>query len=268
MDQQDEFERLVSEAVRQDFSGWDFSYIDERWRTSPTSWDYRQRILGRVSQAASLLDMGTGGGEFLASLVPLPVDTCATECYPPNVPIARERLEPLGVQVIEPKNEEDLPFEDARFDLVINRHESFSASQVYRVLKPGGLFITQQVGGRDNIRLNALLGAGVALDYSDWGLESAVQELEAAGFQVVEQCEEFPETVLSDIGAVVYYLRAIPWQITDFGVDAYRSELRALHNLIQETGELHISSHRFHIEARRGPEEISGWMQSPAPKSP
>jgi len=30
---------------------------------------------------------------------------------------------------------------------VINRHESFSASEVFRVLKPGGIFVTQQVGG-------------------------------------------------------------------------------------------------------------------------
>jgi len=33
--------------------------------------------------------MGTGGGEFLASLAPLPMHTSATEAYPPNVEIAR-----------------------------------------------------------------------------------------------------------------------------------------------------------------------------------
>lgn len=40
--------------------------------------------------------MGTGGGEFLAGLQPLPPHTCATEGYPPNIPIAQQRLKRLG----------------------------------------------------------------------------------------------------------------------------------------------------------------------------
>jgi SAM-dependent methyltransferase len=173
------------------------------------------------------------------------------------VPIAKKRLEPLGVQVIEPESDQELPFEDARFDLVLNRHESFTASEIHRVLKPGGLCITQQVGGRDNIRLNELLGAGTVLAYSDWTLEAAAGELESAGLRVVLQLEEYPDTVLSDIGAVVYYLKAIPWQIPDFRVEAYRPQLRTLHNLIQEKGELNIRSHRFYIEAQREPGEVA-----------
>lgn len=251
MGRQGEFERLIAEALQQGFSGWDFAYIDERWRMSPTSWDYRQRILGRLPRAISLLDMETGGGEFLASLEPLPPVTYATEGYPPNQLIARERLEPLGVQVVEVKSDQDLPFEDTQFDLVINRHGAFSAGEIYRVLRSGGLFITQQVGGRDNLRLNELLEADIAPDHAAWRLEAAARELESAGLQIVDQREEFPDTVVSDIGAVVYYLRGIPWQIADFEVDAYRPQLQALHGLIQEAGGLHLESHRFYIEAQR-----------------
>ena len=35
---------------------------------------------------------------------------------------------------------------DSSFDLVINRHEIFGAKEVFRALKPGGLFLTHQVG--------------------------------------------------------------------------------------------------------------------------
>jgi hypothetical protein len=33
---------------------------------------------------------------------------------------------------------------------------------------------------------------------------------------VLEQKEEFPVSRFFDIGAIVYYLMAIPWQIPDF----------------------------------------------------
>ena len=57
-------------------------------------------VIPFMRDAATMLDMGTGGGEFLFSLHPLPKTVYATEGYKPNVPIARQRLEPLGVKVV------------------------------------------------------------------------------------------------------------------------------------------------------------------------
>ncbi|TWM62046.1 hypothetical protein CHCC14814_3869 [Bacillus paralicheniformis] len=54
--------------------------------------------------------MGTGGGEFLSKLGPLPSSAYATECYFPNVPVAKERLTPLEVQVVQIDNDEDSSF--------------------------------------------------------------------------------------------------------------------------------------------------------------
>ena len=53
-----------------------------------------------LTAASSLLDIGTGGGEFLSSLQALPQIVYATEVYKPNMPIARKRLSSLGVEVI------------------------------------------------------------------------------------------------------------------------------------------------------------------------
>jgi SAM-dependent methyltransferase len=245
------FEQLIAEAEQQAFSGWDFSYIADRWQMSPTSWDYAERVRALLPQVSSLLDLGTGGGEFLASLAPLPPDTCATEGYAPNIPIARKTLEPLGVEVKEIKSDNTIPFADHRFDLVIDRHESFAGTELFRTLKPGGTFLTQQVGGQDNIRLNELLQDEVDYEFWSWTPALVVPQLEAAGFQIVKLVEEFPETVVSDIGAVVYYLKAIPWQIADFTVEKYYNRLADLHNHIQDNGRLVIQSHRFFIEARK-----------------
>lgn len=75
------FNQLIKEALKQPFSGWDFSYIRDRWQASPAPWDYETIVRGHLADTTSLLDMGTGGGEFLASFPPLPSDTHASEAW-------------------------------------------------------------------------------------------------------------------------------------------------------------------------------------------
>ena len=244
-----DLETLIAEASQHPFSGWDFSFIRERVCESALPWDYGLKVRAAFASTQSLLDMGTGGGEFLASLRPLPPQTYATEAYAPNVPLAAARLEPLGVRVVPVESEDHLPFSDDFFDLVINRHESFSAEKTIRILKPGGRFITQQVGERNLLELNRWLHSETKDLPSDY--QRALACVRREGFEVVESQEAFTETVFRDVGAVVYYLRAVPWQVPDFSVEKYRSQLSAIHNHIQATGQYTATAHRFYIEARK-----------------
>lgn len=124
------FNQLISEALAQDFSGWDFSFLRGRWQEDDLPWDYGALVRAHLQTVGTLLDMGTGGGEFFASLAPLPAFSAATEAWPPNIPVARARLEPLGVQIHTIDESGYLP------------------AEVFRIVKPGGRFLTQQVGGR------------------------------------------------------------------------------------------------------------------------
>lgn len=71
----------------QPFSGWDFSRLAGRRESlrPHDTWDYTATVRRAMGGATALLDMDTGGGEFLATLAPLPPDTVAIEGYPPNV---------------------------------------------------------------------------------------------------------------------------------------------------------------------------------------
>jgi SAM-dependent methyltransferase len=245
------FEHLIAEALRQDFSGWDFSYLDGRWFDGKPPWDYGRIVFERSRQVESLLDMGTGGGEVMSTLAPFPPKTFATESYAPNVPVAQKRLEPLGCRVVALQSDDALPFDDDYFDLVTNRHESFSPHELRRILKPGGRFITQQVGGQHNIRLNELLQEETHYQESYWTLDYAIHQFEQAGLRIMDQKEAFPDLSFGDIGAIVYYLKIIPWQIADFSVERYYERLAALHNTIQEAGRLVVQSHYFYIAAQK-----------------
>jgi SAM-dependent methyltransferase len=247
----DVFDQLINEAWTHEFSGWDFSYIARRMLQSEPSWDYRQLVLEKIKSAHSLLDLDTGGGEFLASLQPLPEHTYATEAYAPNVPVARARLDALGVQVREPSAAGALPFEDDFFDLVTDRHGDINALEIFRILKPGKHFVTQQVGDRNNIRLNGMLQGTDEFRSSEWNLSVITRQLEASGFSIIDSREEYPKVEFKDIGAVVYYLKAIPWQVDDFSIEKYYDQLGNIHNFIEESGKFESLEHRFYIEAQK-----------------
>ena len=219
--------------------------------TGPLTWSYSTEIIPYIRNAQSLLDMGTGGGEFLSRLTPFPPHTCATEAYDPNVLIAKKRLTPLGIQVVKIDDDDNLPFEDEEFELVINRHESFSVKEVRRVLKTNGFFITQQVGGDNDQLLKEMLGYKKESDYKHWTLDYEIKELQNNGFEVLKKKEAFPTTRFFDVGAVVFYLYAVPWQLPGFSVEKYRDKLWELHNVIEDNGYIDVISHRFFIKAKK-----------------
>ncbi|MEZ4555928.1 MAG: hypothetical protein R2854_05660 [Caldilineaceae bacterium] len=109
------FEQLLAAAQQEEFSGWDFTRYADRWTEAAPTWDYAGLVRAAVAHADALLDMDTGGGEFLAALAPLPPMTVATENYPPNIPLAQARLEPLGVQVLFRRTTSIRPLPTAHF---------------------------------------------------------------------------------------------------------------------------------------------------------
>jgi SAM-dependent methyltransferase len=201
----------------------------------------------RTSRSA--LDMDTGGGELLSSLAPFPPQMWAIESYPPNVPIAQARLELLGIHVSRYEQTSSLAFQDGQFDLVLNRHGSYTVAELARILTPGGTLLTQQVGGTNCMHLNELLVDNLVHPYAFWTLDYARDQLVDAGFKIVQAREEYPAQIFMDIGAVVYYLKAIPWQVGDFTTHRYMNRLAQIDALIRREGPLVVPLNRFFIEA-------------------
>ncbi|MDM5155368.1 methyltransferase domain-containing protein [Bacillus sp. DX1.1] len=240
------------ESANESFTGWDFSFITEtgRMKSQLLSWSYGSMAIHLIQKASSMLDMGTGGGEFLSMLRPFPQSVYATEGYLPNVPTAKKKLEPLGVQVVEFANDHNLPFSNGQFDLILNQHESYSPEEVRRILSDKGIFLTQQVGGLDCSEINENLGVLLNPEFSNWNLEAALKDIQNNGFEVLHYKEEFPVQRFYDIGALVYYLKAIPWQVLDFDTETYVNELYNIHQIMLQKGYFDVKQHRFFIKAK------------------
>jgi SAM-dependent methyltransferase len=250
-----EFEDLVAEALAAPVAGWDFSWIQSRSSTRLPPWSYERIVSGLAASAEAMLDMGTGGGEVLAGLpIRAPV-TVATEAWGPNVPVATERLAPLGIEVVQVEGAPDnlsqpgaggeLPFDDEAFDLVINRHEAFVASEVARVLAPGGTFVTQQVDGGAWDDLQAALGLPREQKGSWLGL--AIEQCESAGLRVIETMRGIETLRFDDVGALVYFLRVVSWAVPGFDPDDSNDALRRANDQMP----LEIRQPRFLLVSER-----------------
>lgn len=246
-----EFVRLVAEGAAVPVAGWDFSWFDGRATEERPSWGYARMMAGRMARARAALDIQTGGGEVLAGLRHPPPVLAATESWPPNLRIARENLAPLGATVIEAADDADLPFAAESFDLVVSRHPTeVRWGEIARVLRPGGTYLSQQVGAGSNRELTEFMMGPQAVrpgSSARW----AAGQAERAGLAVVDLREEALRTVFNDIAAVVYFLRKVLWTVPGFTVEGYRDRLRLLHGKIQAEGPFVAHAQRFLIEARQ-----------------
>ena len=237
---------------REPFIGWDFAHLDGRMIEEKPPWSYSARAGELMPRSSSVIDLGTGGGERLLELRgSWPKKVTATEAYPPNFALATRRLSPYGVRVadVEQSGTTSMPFEDGEFDLALNRHSGFNAGEVGRILSSGGVFLTQQIHGLSAQDLLAAFDAKP--QWPDAGPEKYIPLLSAAGFAVVEVREWSGRLSFTDVGAIVYYLRAVPWLVPGFSVKTHMKSLLALQHRLEMNGKLDFTARKYLIEAKK-----------------
>ncbi|KAF1299250.1 methyltransferase [Enterococcus sp. JM4C] len=240
-----------SEENQKNFQGWDFSYLEGKYEMAETPWDYRSFVLQYLTDEYQLLDMGTGGGELLQSFAHPKNLTAVTEGWVPNYELLRKELAPQGVNVQFVEEDDRLNFPDQSFDLVTNSHESFSIEEVARVLKPGGFFITQQVGDLNGIQLSSKLIPGFQKLSFPLHLSTVVNELKQQGFRILYANESYPTQRFFDMDGLIYYAKTIPWEFPDFSVETNFPELLALEEELERQGYIENREHRFIVVAQK-----------------
>ena len=237
--------------------GWDFSHIHDRYEEEDDlPWDYEKIIRSFLTSGMKLLDYDTGGGEFLLSLGHPYANTAATEGFPPNVALCRERLLPLGIDLRECADPSRIPFEDESFDMIINRHGDFNPAELKRLLSPGGLFITQQVGSYNDRELVEAVLPGTLPPFPHDNFPEQKKAFENAGFEILQGVEAFRPIHFYDVGALVWFAHIIEWEFPGFSVDRCFDRLLTLQETIERDGRISGTIHRFLIVAKKPGREI------------
>ena len=232
--------------------GWDFSHINGRYEEeNDLPWNYKEIIKKYLNNNMILLDYDTGGGKFLLSLNHPYDKTSATEGYPPNVDLCKKVLLPLNIEFKECNNPANIPFENDYFDIIINRHGDFNAKELYRLLKKGGIFITEQVGEDNDRDLVEMVLPNIKKPFVHLNFKEQKKVFEEAGFQIIEGDEAFRPIKFFDVGAFVWFAHIIEWEFPNFSVDRCFDSLLKMQKTIEEKGFIEGTIHRYLIVARK-----------------
>jgi SAM-dependent methyltransferase len=243
------FDALVEEAENAPIDGWDFGWLEGRATEDRPSWRYFDLVVERARQPSKLLELQAGTGSMIGRLPSLPSLAVATEGFPPSVAVAAPTLHARGVHlVVTSQVREALPFRTDTFDLVISRHPvDVWWTEIARVLRPRGEYFAQHVGPRSLRDLSEfLMGPLPERDRREPSTEQHAAE--AAGLEVRALRVERTRVAFHDIGAVVYFLRLVPWIVPGFTVAHYVDRLRALHDRIERDGPFETTSSRMLVE--------------------
>ena len=252
MDKNKLLEQWLHEQDIAHIKGWDFSHISERYREEEDlPWDFKNVIDKYLKEDDHLLDMETGGGEFLMTFNHNPKLTSAIEGYEPNIKICEERLLPLGINFKPADGGDPLPFEDDYFDIITNRHGEYNVKEIKRTLKNGGLFLTQQVGAENDRELVELLMGNIEIAFPNLYLEKSKQEFIENGFEILEECETYRPIEFYDVGALVWFARIIEWEFPGFSVEKYKDNLFKAQEILEREGSIKGQIHRYYFVARK-----------------
>lgn len=232
--------------------GWNFSHIHGRCEEeNDLPWNYEELVRKYLKPEHDLLDLDTGGGEFLLSLNHPFCSTSATEGYSPNVSLCQEILTPLGIKFHEADAGGTLPFTTNSFDVVINRHGDFNVEELYRVLNPNGIFITEQVGAENDRELVRLLLHDIDIPFPELYLHKVSQKFTETGFTILHSQEAFRPIRFYDVGALVWFAHIIEWEFPGFAVDKCLNELYVAQDMLEKRGYIEGMIHRFLLVAKK-----------------
>lgn len=193
--------------------GWDFSRVRED--RDPVPWEYGDLVRRYLRPTTRVLDIGTGGGEKLLSLAPSFGSGTGVDSDPMMVQVALENTPPSlqGKVSFQVMDAADLRFPPASFEVVLNRHCTVFSAPVVRVLRPGGVFVTQQVGRRTTENILAVFGWGPESYGEDWWQEMGflADEFERHGCQVVARAEYNVRYWFQDLESLFFWFLAAPF---------------------------------------------------------
>ncbi|WFR62917.1 class I SAM-dependent methyltransferase [Paenibacillus amylolyticus] len=234
-------------------NGWNFSSMNVI--SEKIGWNFYEEVVRHTQPSDLLLDIGTGGGEAILSIAEEALLLVGIDLAQGMIETAQQNLLAAGVHPnvrFLHMDAENLAFPNHFFNVVSSRHSGFSASEVFRVLAEGGIFLTQQVSEHDKSNIAEAFGRGQSLGIQPGTLmERYKHELQTAGFHDIQVREYNVVEHYATPEDLMFLLTHAPI-IPDFGkvetdVERFQQFVNEHHN---EEG-IRTNSARFMITARK-----------------
>lgn len=181
----------------------------------PAPWEYSEVVRRYLRPTDHVLDIGTGGGEWFLELAPNFGSGIGVDPDPAMMDAARENTpaslaEKLSFQL---GRAEALPVPDAAFDVVLNRHAVVDVAEVVRALRPGGSFITEQVGAQNVFNIATLFGCGPGMGGArippDQEIPALAEAFQGRGCAVVSYGTYNIPYYFQDAASLLFWMQAV-----------------------------------------------------------
>lgn len=185
------------------------------------------------------------GGEFTSQYESLPPITYAVEA---NTSQAKDKLETRGIKVTSLTQQGKMPFKDEKIDIIINELANYDKFEMYRVLKPNGYFIVDQVGSENYKEIiNLFIPFRIK---GQWDKESCQRTLKDIGFDLINGFEDIGHIRFRSLSALVSFIKSIsPDKVDKYEqfINFYGEALKK----IKQTGFYELTTHRFLVIAQK-----------------
>lgn len=122
---------------------------------------------------------------------------------------------------------------------------------MYRIIKKGGLFITEQVGEDNDRDLVEMVLPDTEKPFPHLNLREQKKAFEEAGFAIMEEAEAYRPVRFYDVGAFVWFAHIIEWEFPGFSVDGCFDHLLEMQKTVEEKGQIEGTVHRYLIVAQK-----------------
>lgn len=164
--------------------GWNFEKVNYT-KECPSGFNYYKTVVAKISQNTKMLDIGCGSGEKSARYFSLANEIVMLDCEEEMLKKAMENVNKYygNTQkfafVLGDKNEK-LNYPDEYFDLIVSRHCGANMAEVFRLLKKGGVFVSEDIDENDCLALKKHFARGQGLE----NLNNNIREK----YKVMEEC--------------------------------------------------------------------------------
>ena len=239
--------------------GWDFSKITKRMKVVGKKWEFFQTVKNHVNKETILLDIGTGGGELLLKIAPYVKKAYGIDNSKGMLATAKKNLAKSKIRNVKFKlaDAKKIPYPDEYFDIVICRHAPFFAKELFRVLKPEGFFITQQVGEKDKQNIKNVFGRGQSFgEKSGTKVNKYIRELKNLGFKILKKDAYNATEYYANMEDLIFLLKNTPI-IPDFDIEKDRKFLKEIERKYKTKTGIKTNSFRFLIICKKPAQQLS-----------
>ena len=198
-----------------------------------------------LNEENHLAVISVDGGNFTSQFEKLPPITYSVELNPTK---ARETLEEKGVKVTTFTSQGKMPFKDEKLDVVVNELSNYDKFEMYRILKPGGYLVVDQLGS-DNYKeiINMFIPFKLK---GQWNKEACQSTLTEIGFDIVDSYEDVGHIRFHSLSAVLAFMKSIsPERVEKYEqfMNFYADVLKK----IKKNQFYEITTHKFMVIARK-----------------